>query len=35
MPRPEDFEKIKNSELIYTGLLNDYKATEILVEKSA
>lgn len=35
MPRPEDFEKIKNSKLIYTGLLKHYKAVEFVVEESA
>lgn len=30
MPRPDDFEKIKNSKIIYEGLLNDYKIPQIL-----
>lgn len=25
MPRPENFEMLKNAKVIYTGLLNDYK----------
>ena len=31
MPRPENFEKIKESEIIYKGILNHYK----LVSKDA
>lgn len=27
MPRPEDFEELKNSKVIYKGLLNKYKST--------
>lgn len=30
MPRPEDFEKIKNSKIIYEGLLNKYKKVPML-----
>lgn len=30
MPRPDDFEKIKKSRIIYEGLLNDYKIPQIL-----
>lgn len=29
MPRPEDFARIENSEIVYTGLLNEYKATDL------
>lgn len=28
MPRPEDFEQLKNSRVIYIGLLNQYKSIE-------
>jgi len=35
MPRPEDFEKIKNSQVVYTGLLNEYKVEEFFEEESA
>ena len=32
MPRPENFEKLKNSTIIYEGLLNRYRDTIILQE---
>ena len=32
MPRPENFEKLKNSTIIYEGLLNKYRDTIILQE---
>lgn len=35
MPRPEDFEQLKNSEVIYTGLLNEYKVADLTREESA
>ena len=35
MPRPEDFEKLKNSRVIYTGLLNEYKVVSLPDMESA
>ena len=34
MPRPENFENIKNSTLVYKGLLNKYSVTKLPVLKS-
>lgn len=35
MPRPENFENIKNSKVIYTGLLNKYNVTDMYINESA
>lgn len=35
MPRPEDFEQLKNSKVIYKGLLNKYKASDVPVLETA
>jgi len=35
MPRPEDFEELKNSKVIYKGLLNKYKAANLSILKTA
>lgn len=35
MPRPEDFEKIEGSKVIYTGLLNEYKIPDLSEEEKA
>ena len=35
MPRPEDFEQLEDSEVIYIGLLNDYKVADLPNVESA
>ena len=29
MPKPENFEKLKNSKIIYTGIFNNYRYQEL------
>ena len=35
MPRPQDFEQLRNSEVIYTGLFNEYKTADETQSESA
>ena len=35
MPRPGDFENLKNSEVVYTGLFNEYKTADEAQSESA